>query len=208
MSEMQANQQKKKYADRFTDLLAYMKGETKELRKERIVEYVEILKRMIRKRCPKAAPEDVQSIVNEAFAEVLVQVRRNKIQDILSFAHFAVSRAVQKYHQEAEKRHSIEIPTDYDVHQLAVTKSAEHSVLKLELDKEIKAAVLSLKTEYREIIIRYYIENESLVDIAAALGIPENQMSQKRKRAIQLIRDKLNIQVPEVNAKSKKRKSI
>lgn len=40
MNETQPKQQKK-YADRFTVVLAYMKGETDELREERLLEFLE-----------------------------------------------------------------------------------------------------------------------------------------------------------------------
>lgn len=186
--------QQKQHKDRYTDLLSYLQGETADLPDQRLDEYLVILRKMIRKQRHDVTEDDLINIVNDALLEVVVEVKKGKVRDILSFAHFAVLRAIDLYQEELDKRRKEEPIEDYKTGK--EIPSPEEAVLKLELDQEIKEAILNLKDEYRTIVIRHYLDEIPLVEIARELGLPEGQMSEKRKRAIAMIRNQLILEVP------------
>lgn len=204
MEETQ-HQQQKKYKDRYTDLLSYLQGETDDLPDQRLDEYLVILRKMIRQKRPDVSEDGLTNIVNDALLEVVVEVKRGRVKDILSFAHFAILRAVDLYQVELDKLRKEEPIEEYKTGK--EMPSPEQAVLKLELNQEIKEAILNLKEEYRTIVIRHYLDEIPLVEIARELGLPEGQMSEKRTRAIAAIRKQLKLEVPAVTKQKKAKTS-
>lgn len=63
---------------------------------------------------------------------------------------------------------------------------------------DIAEAVLSLPIQLREVIIHYYYEELSVLEVASLLGIPDNTVKTRLRRARQLLKNKLSAEEWEV----------
>jgi RNA polymerase sigma-70 factor (ECF subfamily) len=76
-----------------------------------------------------------------------------------------------------------------------MTKDTEDRLMKAESTEFIVDSILSLPAKYKEVLILYYYEQFSTMEIAKILTLPEATVRTRMKRARELLKTKINIDI-------------
>ena len=72
-------------------------------------------------------------------------------------------------------------------------ESAENMMIRFEEDYELGEEVLSLPIKYREVLILRYYQDYSVTEVSEILGIPENTVNTRLRRAKERIKNNILI---------------
>lgn len=75
------------------------------------------------------------------------------------------------------------------------TKDTEDKILKAESSGFIVDSILSLPNKYKEVLILYYYEQFSTIEIAKILTLPEATVRTRMKRAREMLKTKISIDI-------------
>ncbi len=92
------------------------------------------------------------------------------------------------------RRKKVDVDTFRDVSELEIPEeglSVEDAAMKNEELHEVRLAVQSLPDKYRVVILMFYMEEQSLENIANALGLPTGTVKSRLHKAKSLLQNKL-----------------
>lgn len=75
--------------------------------------------------------------------------------------------------------------------------SLQDNITKKEESSKILAEILNLPVKYKEVILLYYYQNFSTVEISKILKMPESSIRTRLKRAREILKEKLSILLEE-----------
>lgn len=137
-------------------------------------EYIEMLISSALKKCGNI--DDAQDLVQETFLSAITYI--NKGNEISNVSSFLLSVMKKKFNDLLRKKYRREIVTISDLDALSDYESFE--VIEDHNDYEnIRKAVANLAGIYREVIVRYYMNGESISKISAELNIPEGTVKSR-----------------------------
>nr|MBQ4318373.1 RNA polymerase sigma factor [Clostridia bacterium] len=69
----------------------------------------------------------------------------------------------------------------------------DHALIKAEEEALLRRELAFISSDYRTIVVAYYIENRRTADIAASLGLPKGTVESKLFRARQKLKEGMNM---------------
>ena len=114
----------------------------------------------------------------ESFPAWVWQIARNRYRLWAIKKH----RAAELYDNEAETN---DIPDD--------TRGVEDGLILAEDMNLLRSELAFIKSDYRNILVAYYIEDRGVKDIARSLGLPEGTVKTKLYRARKLLKEGINM---------------
>lgn len=114
-----------------------------------------------------------------------------------SFSAWVWKIAGNRYARWADKRRRTrENTAELDVSECDLPdydSAADSDMILREQISLMRRELAFISSDYREIVVRYYIENKRVADIAASLGIPEGTVMSKLFRARKILREGMNM---------------
>ena len=137
-------------------------------------EYIERLLSSALKKCGNI--DDAQDLVQETLLSAIIYI--NKGNKITNTAIFLSSVMKKKFNDHLRKKYRREIISISDFDYLSDDDSFER-LEESERYEDIRKAVANLARIYREVIVRYYMNGESVSKIAFELNIPEGTVKSR-----------------------------
>lgn len=125
---------------------------------------------------------------------VLVELERGTLVTdpdawVWGIAHNRYVRWVKSRCSHRENISSAEI-TEYDI---SDSSSVEDNIIHAEEMALLKRELAFISSEYRDIVLAYYIEDRSVSDIARSLGIPDGTVMTRLFRARKILKEGMNM---------------
>lgn len=138
---------------------------------------------------------EAEDLASDISLSVIQELSRGVVPQ--SFSAWVWKIAGNRYARWADKRRKLRENTaelDVSEYDLPDCDSAVDSDMILREQISLMRRELAfISSDYREIVVRYYIENKRVVDIAESLDIPEGTVMSKLFRARKILREGMNM---------------
>ncbi len=138
--------------------------------------------------------EDAGDLANETALEILKALAKGITPD--NFSAWVWTIAKNRYARWADKKHiRLENEETAEIENLDITSkdSLEDIVVQNELINELRRELSLIEKEFREIIVAYYIDNNSISEISGNLSIPEGTVKTKLFKGRQRLKEGMSM---------------
>lgn len=166
-----------------------------ELQIEEIIkDYTNYVYTIISKSCINFSNEDLEEVISDVFFTIWNNQSKLDInKDISPYVAGVTKKLVMKKLRNNDKNDSIQ---NY-VEKLVSSSNVELEIYENEVQKNILNVLENLKSDDKEVFIKYYYENRKINEIAIACGMSESKVKSKlfriRKRIRKFLKDRSDI---------------
>jgi RNA polymerase sigma-70 factor (ECF subfamily) len=148
---------------------------------ERLYYYRDALRSFFRRRL--ASPDEVEDLVQEAYARLLASARRRDVEYPLAYLFRIASNLLADHrHRQALSRQWVEIGDTPE--ELAVSPDQEHARHLADLQNRLSASLSLLPDRCREVFLMRRFRGMTTPEIADALGISDRMVQKHLARAM------------------------
>lgn len=138
---------------------------------------------------------EAEDLASDISLSVIQELSRGVVPQ--SFSAWVWKIAGNRYARWADKRRRTrENTAELDVSEYDLPdydSAADSDMILREQISLMRRELAFISSDYREIVVRYYIENKRVADIASSLGIPEGTVMSKLFRARKILREGMNM---------------
>ena len=146
--------------------------------------------------CLKKVSDDIEAedLSAEIAVNIIHELRKGTMPDNFSAWVWKIAR--NKYSQWADKKHR-RINTfsgdDIDALEIADTFSLDDDLINQEDIKLMRRELAFISSEYRNVLVAYYLEYKSIKDIADSLSLPIGTVKAKLSRSRNILKEGINM---------------
>ena len=136
-------------------------------------------------------PNDADDLTQDIAFQIIMALNKGTIPNNFSAWIWQIAR--NRYSVWAKEKHNRnESVTDTDVYDYEIedaNESISDELIHLEQMALLRRELAFIKSDYRNIVVTYYIENKSIRDIASALSLTESAVKQRLFRARNILKE-------------------
>lgn len=136
--------------------------------------YIEMLMSTALKKCRNF--DDAQDLVQDTLLSAILYI--NKGNEVINITSFLLSVMKKKFNDFLRKKYRREIISISDIYKTSDDESFD-MLENSETYENMRRAVANLAKIYREVIVRYYMNGDSVAKIASELNIPEGTVKSR-----------------------------
>ncbi len=121
--------------------------------------------------------EDAQDLTQETLLSALVFINNGRhIDDIRGWLLTVMNRKFYAILRKKYQQPTVSIGEDFDI---SDQSEPLESIVESDEAERVRREVVFLASIYREVVVRYYMDGQSVADIASVLGIPEGTVKSR-----------------------------
>lgn len=140
------------------------------------------------------SPEDALDLAQDISLGIISSLSKGAQPE--DFAAYVWRSARNRYADHSENRRKARERDGGDVYELELAgdeKSPEESAVLSEQLSLLRRELAFISEEYRKIVVAFYIDDRSVKDISASLGLPENTVKSKLFRARKILKEGMDM---------------